>query len=130
MKEATDPAHVPAALCALAAGCAAYAVLMHFKLPSLWYLPVARAWTFGPKPAALAMSWYGRTLGVFACAAAAGALGRALPRDGGRLTKACALLAAVALIVAAGVCVAANVDRPTKPLTPPGGRSVICDPAP
>lgn len=40
-----------------------YALPLLVKLPQLWYLPVAREWAFGEKPALLSMDWYGRTLG-------------------------------------------------------------------
>ena len=121
---------VLAALFAMAAGCAAYIALMHASAPGLWYLPLARAWTFGRKPAALAMSWYGRTVYVFVAALLAGALGRAVPRPGPRLTKASALVAALSLIVAVSVCVVSNVNRQTKPLPLPDGRPVVCAPTP
>ena len=128
---ARSPASVVvAALFATAAGCATYAALMRWSAPGLWYLPLGRAWTFGHKPAALAMSWYGRTVYVFAAALLAGAAGRAVPRPGPRLTKVSALAAGVSLIVAVSVCVASNVNRPTKPLPLPDGRPVVCAPSP
>ena len=133
MKELSPPSpasDVLAALCATAAGCATYAALMRWSPPGLWYLPLARAWTFGHKPAALAMSWYGRTVYVFAAASLAGAVGKAIPRPGPRLTKAGAFAAGISLIVAVSVCVASNVNRPTKPLPLPDGRPVVCAPGP
>jgi hypothetical protein len=133
VKEPSAPrpaSDVLAAVFATAAGCATYAALMHWGAPGLWYLPLGRAWTFGHKPAALAMSWYGRTVYVFAAALLGGAVGRAIPRPSPRLTKVSALVAGASLIVAVSVCVASNVNRPTKPLPLPDGRPVVCAPTP
>lgn len=36
--------------------------------PIPWYLPLERTFVFGPRPAAFAMEWYGRSLTSFAVA--------------------------------------------------------------
>jgi hypothetical protein len=38
--------------------------------PTVWYLPLSRSFVFGPRPAAFAMEWYGRTLSSALVAAA------------------------------------------------------------
>jgi hypothetical protein len=124
------PSGVASALFAFVAGCVTYAIAMRRGSVGIWYLPLARAWAFGQKPAGVAMSWYGRTVYVFAFALLGAALGRAVPRPGARFVKVGALVAAAALIVAVTACVAANVDRPTKPLPLPDGRPVVCAPGP
>jgi hypothetical protein len=124
------PSVVASAIFALVAGCVTYTVAMRHGAVGIWYLPLARAWAFGQKPAGVAMSWYGRTGAVFSAALLGAALGRAVPRLGIRFVKLGGFVAGVALIVAMTACVAANVDRPTKPLPPPDGRPVVCAPGP
>ncbi len=128
--EPNPPSVVASALVALVAGCVTYTVAMRRGSVGIWYLPLVRAWAFGQKPAGVAMSWYGRTVYVFASSLLGAALGRAHPRPGARFVKLGSLVAGVALIVAVTTCVAANVDRPTKPLPSPDGRPVVCAPGP
>jgi hypothetical protein len=124
------PSSVASALFALFAGCVTYTIATRRGSVGIWYLPLARAWAFGEKPAGVAMSSYGRTVYVFAFALLGAALGRAHPRPGARFVKLGSLVAGVALIVAVTACVAANVDRPTKALPSPDGRPAVCAPGP
>jgi hypothetical protein len=134
MNEGTKPSTkrsvVAPALFALIAGCVTYIVAMRHGSVGIWYLPLARAWAFGQKPAGVAMSWYGRTACVFAFALLGAALGRAVPRPGARFARVGALVAGAALIAAVTVCITINVDRPTKPLPSPDGRPIVCAPGP
>ncbi|HEX4406903.1 MAG TPA: hypothetical protein VH560_18825, partial [Polyangia bacterium] len=102
---------VAPALFAVVAGCATYTIAMRHGFVGLWYLPVARAWVFGRKPAGVAMSWYGRTGDVFVAALLGAALGRTVGRPSARLMKLGGFVAGVALIVAMTTCIATNVDR-------------------
>jgi uncharacterized membrane protein YbhN (UPF0104 family) len=124
------PSVVASAILALVAGCVTYTIALRHGSVGIWYLPLARAWAFGQKPAGVAMSWFGSTACVFAAAFLGAALGRAVPRPGGRFVRIGGLLAGAALIVAVTTCVAANVDRPMKPLSSPDGRPVVCAPGP
>ncbi len=126
MNETRQASNVTAALFSTIAGCAAYAALVHWSAPSLWYLPLARSWHFGAKPATLAMSWYGRTLYVFVIALLAAAIGKAVPRTSARFTRVSSALAYSAVVAAVIVCAAANIARPTKPLSSPSGEPVTC----
>ncbi len=130
MNEARQASSITAALFATIAGSAAYAALVHWSAPSLWYLPLARSWQFGAKPATLAMSWYGRTLYIFVLALLGAALGKAVPWSSARFTRVSSVLAYLAVIGAVIACAVANIARPTKPLSPPGGESVTCVRAP
>jgi hypothetical protein len=58
------------------------------------------------------------------------ALGRAVPRPGVRFARVGGFVAAAALIAAVTMCVTVNVDRSTKPLPSPDGRSIVCAPGP
>jgi hypothetical protein len=125
-----SPSVVASAIFALVAGCVTYTIAQRRGSVGIWYLPLARAWVFGQKPAGVAMSWYGRTVYVFGVALLGAALGRAFPRPGARFVKLGGVVAGVALIVAVTACVAANVDRATKALPSPDGRPVVCAPGP
>jgi hypothetical protein len=118
-----------AALFAVTCGSIAYVVLLPASA-GLWYLPLARAWAFGPKPPTLAMSWFGRTLAVLAFAAVGALVGRSVARRSSRLLRVLAVVAAASTMVGVGVCIAENIDRPTKPLPLPSGHPVVCDPSP
>jgi hypothetical protein len=107
-------------------GSIAYVVLTHTGA-GLWYLPLAREWALGPKPAALAMAWFGRTLAVLLLAALGAFVGSRAARR--RVPTALAVVAAASLLVAVGTCITENVARPTKPLPLPTGQPVVCDPS-
>jgi hypothetical protein len=130
VNEASPRSVVASALFALIAGCVTYTIAMRHGSVGIWYLPIARAWAFGAKPAGVAMSWYGRTLAVFAFALLGAVLGRGVPRPGARFVKLGGLAGAAALLVAVTVCVAANGQRSTKPLGSPDGRPIVCAPGP
>ncbi|HSZ80704.1 MAG TPA: hypothetical protein VLA14_00400 [Polyangia bacterium] len=134
MNEPTKPpaerSVVAPALFALIAGCVTYAVAMGRGSVGIWYLPLARAWVFGQKPAGVAMSWYGRTGYVLAFGALGAALGRAVPRPGVRFARVGGVVAAATLIAAVTVCVTVNFNRSTKPLPAPDDRPVVCAPGP
>jgi hypothetical protein len=117
-----------AALCAVTCGSIAYVVLKHASA-GLWYLPLARAWAVGPKPATLAMAWFGRTLAALVFAAVGALVGNSAARRSARALRALAVAAAASMIVAMGLCIAENVDRPTKPIPLPSGQPVLCDPS-
>ena len=126
MNETRRASSVTAALFATIAGCAAYAALVHWSALSLWYLPLARSWHLGAKPAGLAMSWYGRTLAIFLVALLGAAVGKVVPWSGARFTRVSSALAYAAVLFAVFACAAANMARPTKPLAPPNGEPVTC----
>jgi hypothetical protein len=75
--------------------------------PIPWYLPLERAFVFGPRPEGFAMEWYGRSLASFAVASAVtaavwffsarGPLSRALQKKA--LVVSVAQAAALALLV-------------------------------
>jgi hypothetical protein len=126
MTDTRQASSVTAALFATIAGCAAYAALVHWTAPSLWYLPLSRSWHFGAKPATLAMSWYGRTLWVCLASLLGAAIGKAVPWRGARFTQASSALAYLAVIGAVVACAVANIARVTKPIMPPNGERVSC----
>ncbi len=118
-----------AALVAVTCGSIAYVVLLPAS-SGLWYLPLAHAWAFGPKPPTLAMAWFGRTFAVLALAAVGALVGRRVARRSARVLRVLAVVAAASMMVGVGVCIAESVDRATTPLPPPSGQPVLCDPSP
>jgi len=118
-----------AALFAATCGSIAHVVLMHAS-SGLWYLPLARAWTLGAKPPTLAMAWFGRTLAVLVFAAVGALVGHGAARRSTRALRGLAVVAAASMIVAVGMCIAGNIDRPTNPIPLPSGQPVLCDPVP
>ena len=118
-----------AALFAVTCGSIAYVALMHASA-GLWYLPLTRAWALGPKPPALAMAWFGRTLAILVFAAVGALVGHGAARRSTRALRVLAVVATASMIVAVGMCIAENIDRPTTPIPLPSGQPVVCDPVP
>lgn len=118
-----------AALFAVTCGAIVYVALLPTS-SGLWYLPLARAWAFGPKPPTLAMAWFGRTLAVLAFAAVGALVGGTMACRSSRVLRILALVAAASTIAAVAACIGENIDRPTKPIPLPSGQPVVCDPNP
>jgi hypothetical protein len=102
---------------------AAYLACTHASVPLFWYHVTERAWSFGGKPATMAMGWYGRTLWVALAAVAGGLLGAALSaaRHEGIAALGLSALAIVALAAVGATTadiVAENIHRPGTPLPP------------